>query len=261
MTLGQREPYATIRAVIVDDEAPARAKLRRLMSEHANIAVVGEAPTGQSAVELVRRLRPDVLFLDVQMPGMDGFDVVSHLEADAVPLLVFVTAHHEHAVRAFEVRAFDYLLKPLSPTRFDQVAARIRDRLSAGADRAAFDRVQALLRDVRGGTYLRHVIVHAENRSLFLAVDRIDWVESRRNNVAIHAGPQEFVERLTLTRLLNRLDPRKFLRISRSTAVRIEAVKELHPWSHGDYHVVLHSGVRLTWSRRYRALSGGMFEL
>jgi two-component system LytT family response regulator len=252
-----------MRTLIADDEAPARNKLRRLLADDDAAEIVGEARNGAEAIELIRALAPDLVFLDIQMPVVDGLAVVEQVGPAAMPAVVFVTAHDEHAVRAFEVHALDYLLKPVSPERFRQTLARVRQHLARHPDRAAAE-TAARLRELLGGAgrttdYLERILVHDARRGIFLPVDRIDRVEADRNYVQIHADTRTYELRAALASVARRLDPRRFLRINKSEIVRIDAVREVHPWSHGDYHVVMHDGARLSWSRRYRAQSADPF--
>lgn len=250
-----------MRALVVDDEAPARRKLARLLAEAPDVEVAGEAASGREAVERIRALRPDVVFLDIQMPEGDGFDVVAAVGPLEMPWTVFVTAFDEHAVRAFEVEAIDYVLKPYAPERLHATLERLRARLATprDAEAAALDRVLAEVAPARAP--LRHLLVEHGARSVFLPVERVDWVESDRNYVTLHAGGHAFSVRSTLNALEARLDPARFLRINRSQVIRLDAVREVHPWSHGDRHVVMQDGHRLVWSRRYRARDDDRFAL
>lgn len=232
-----------MRALIVDDEAPARAKLRRLLGAESEVEIVGEASTGREAVAAIKRTRPDVVFLDIQMPGLNGFDVAAAIEPDAVPYLVFVTADDSQALRAFEVGAVDYLLKPFTPERFARVLDRVRDRLAGKTQGAAS----------AAPSYLERLLVIDNGRAIFLPVDRIDYIEADRNYVLLHAVGAVHRLRATVASLAQRLDPSQFLRINRSTLVRLDAVREMHEWSHGDFRVVMRDGTTLTWSRRFRA--------
>jgi two-component system LytT family response regulator len=250
-----------MRTLIADDEAPARHKLRRLLAADDEAVVVGEARNGAEAIELIRALAPDLVFLDIQMPVVDGLAVVEQVGPAAMPPVVFVTAHDEHAVRAFEVHALDYLLKPVSPERFRQTLARVRHHLARHPDGAAetAERLRELLGAGRSADYLERILVHDARRGIFLPVDRIDRIEADRNYVRIHADTRSYELRAALAAVARRLDPRRFLRINKSELVRIDAVREIHPWSHGDYQVVMHDGARLSWSRRYRAQSADPF--
>jgi two-component system, LytTR family, response regulator len=232
-----------VRALIVDDEAPARSKLRRMLGAAPDVEIVGEAATGAEAVAGIRGARPDVVFLDVQMPEFDGFAVIDEIGTGVMPFVVFVTASDEHAVRAFEVEALDYLLKPFAAERLAAVLDRVRAALSRGAA-TVMEQPKRLL---------RRLIVEDERRAVLLAVERIDWFEAAANYVRVHVGGATYQVRGTLAKLAERLDGAEFLRINRSEIVRLDAVREMHPWSHGDYRVVLVDGTTLTWSRRYRA--------
>jgi two-component system, LytTR family, response regulator len=242
-----------VRALIVDDEAPARAKVRRLLEAAPDVEIVGEASTGREAVAAIKRTTPDLVFLDIQMPGVDGFGVVDTVDRDDGPYVVFVTADDSKALRAFEVGAVDYLLKPFTPERFHQVLERARTRLRAPLP----------LEPAANGARppLKRFLVSQNGRAVFLAVDRIDRIEAERNYVVLHVGRETYRLRATIAAIAARLDPAQFLRINRSTLVRLDAVREMHEWSHGDYRVVMHDGAELTWSRRYRAAAKAEFEL
>jgi len=256
-----------VRILIVDDEAPARAKVRRYLDEYDDVEIVGEAENGVQAVEQIETVGPELVFLDVQMPELDGFGVIDAVGVDVMPYVVFVTAFDEHALRAFEVRALDYLLKPFTPERFAAVMDRARSELARPSIRGTPDaaglagKLDALLAAVAAGRpkYLQRVLVHNEAKALLLPVERIDRVEADRNYVRLHSGGATFTLRGSITALADRLDPAKFLRINRSEIVRLDAVKELQPWFHGDYRVVMGDGTTLMWSRRYRAQTAGEF--
>jgi two-component system LytT family response regulator len=252
-----------MRTLIADDEAPARLKLRRLLAQAEDAEIVGEARHGAEAVELIRALEPDLVFLDIQMPLVDGLGVVEQVGPEAMPAVVFVTAHDEHAVRAFEVHALDYLLKPVTPERFRVTLARVRRHLAPGRGPdagAVAERLRQLLGAAgRSADYLERILVHDERRGVFLPVDRIDRIEADRNYVWLHAEGATYELRAALAAVARRLDPRRFLRINKSEIVRVDAVREVHPWSHGDYRVVMRDGATLTWSRRYRAQGANPF--
>jgi two-component system, LytTR family, response regulator len=252
-----------IRALIADDEAPARRKLRGLLERESDFEVVGEAGDGAEAVEAIRDLSPDVVFLDIQMPRLDGFGVVREVGVDAIPLVVFVTAYDEHALKAFEVHALDYLLKPFAPSRFERLLERVRRQLepASSGDGDLAQRIERLLTTVRPAPdYPRQILVEKdEGRQVLLAVDRIDRVRAEGNYLLFLSQGTEHRRRGTLRDLEGRLDPARFLRLNRSEIVRLEAIREVQPWFHGDARVVLHDGTVLTWSRRYRAKAEGMF--
>lgn len=254
-----------IRVLVVDDEPPARAKLRRLLAEEADVEVVAEAADGEEAVEALRHHAPDLVFLDVRMPRLDGFGVIEAVGAERMPSVVFVTAFDEHAVRAFEVEALDYLLKPFAPARLRKVLDRVRATRAREAPRGdalaqRLERVLDALAPSAGGAAgttgpaLGRILVDAgPEREVLLPADEIDFVRADGNYLEIHARGRTFRRRGTLTELAARLDPERFLRINRSELVRLDAVAELQPWFHGDYCLILRSGEKLTWSRRYRA--------
>lgn len=241
-----------MRALIVDDEAPARAKVRRLLDAAPDVEIAGEASTGREAVAAIKHTQPDIVFLDIQMPGIDGFGVVDAVERDGGPYVVFVTADDSKALRAFEVGAVDYLLKPFTAERFNQVLERARERIRPPSSESAAPNARPSL---------KRLLVSTNGRAVFLAVDRIDRIEAERNYVVVHAGRDAYRLRATIGSIAARLDPAQFLRVNRSTLVRLDAVREMHEWSHGDYRVVMHDGVQLTWSRRYRAAAEREFGL
>jgi two-component system LytT family response regulator len=244
-----------MRTLIADDEGPARLKLRRLLSQAEEAEIVGEARNGAEAIELIRSLGPELVFLDIQMPVVDGLGVVEQVGPEQMPPVVFVTAHDEHAVRAFEVHALDYLLKPVTPERFGVTLARVRRRLAQGPAQEAeplAERLRHLLGAAGRAEYLDRILVHDDRRGVFLPVERVDRITADRNYVRLHSGAATYELRAALAAVARRLDPRRFLRINKSELVRIDAVHEVHPWSHGDYRVVMRDGTTLTWSRRYR---------
>lgn len=244
----------TIRALVVDDEAPARRKLVRLLGQAPDVELVGEAANGPEAVRAVRDHRPDVVFLDVRMPGLDGIDVVREIGPGAVPCVVFVTAFDDHAVQAFEVQALDYLLKPVAPSRFHAALARVREALDGGRTGDLAARLERALAAVRApaSPWLERLLVPQDDRQVLVAVDHIDHIEAAGNYVQLHTADGRFLLRATIGALAARLDPSRFVRISRSDVVRLDAVRELVPWFHGDQRVVLKDGTKLMWSRRYR---------
>jgi two-component system, LytTR family, response regulator len=245
-----------MRILIADDEAPARAKVRRLLAAEADVEVVGEAATGREAARAIRSLAPDLVFLDIQMPELDGFAVIDAVGVDAMPPVVFVTAYDEYALRAFEVHALDYLLKPFAPERFRAVLRRARERQRA-ATPAALAALLGGLAGTLGGErrWLRRVLVQDGTRALLLPLERVTRIEAERNYVRLHTAGGVYQLRAALSALEARLDPADWMRANRSELVRLDAVKELHPWFHGDYHLVLADGTRVTWSRRFRSRS------
>ncbi len=242
-----------IRLLIVDDESPARAKVRKLLAGEDDFEIVGEACDGEGAVECIRRLRPDVVFLDIQMPKLDGFGVIEGIGVERMPLVVFLTAYDEHALRAFEVHAFDYLLKPFAAARFRGLLDRVRTRMAASRTDVG-KRLEELLESMsRKQHFIERLLVRKDDeREILLPVQRVDVIRADRNYVTITTSDGVYVRRTTIGDLAERLDPQKFLRINRSEIVRLDAVRELQPWFHGDCRVVLTDGTTLMWSRRYR---------
>jgi len=246
-------PQTPLRILVVDDEAPARRKILRLLREESAVEIAGEADGGEAAVAAIRKQHPDLVFLDVQMPGLDGFGVIQSLKAAKVPLprVVFVTAHDRFALRAFEVHAFDYLLKPVGEERFREALGRARIQHEQSADGFS-SRLGAMLEQLQREKSLPDRLLVEENaRAIFVAVRDISWVEADRNYVLLHCGKKMHTLRSTLDAVQNVLDPKLFVRINRGTLVRLEAIRELLPWFHGEYKVMLHDNTELRWSRRY----------
>jgi two-component system LytT family response regulator len=241
---------ADLRVLIVDDERLARDKLRRFLTEAAAVRVVGEAANGAEAVERIREKRPDVVFLDVQMPGMDGFDVIEELPEETLPAVVFVTAHDEYAIRAFEVEAIDYLLKPFDRLRLRQTLDRIRRQLQGDPG----ELIEKLRRLLGAGARrpIRRIAVRSGGRIQSVRVEEVHWLDAEDNYLRIHTGKAVHLIRGTLSELERRLDPEVFIRIHRSAIVKIESIREVESLFHGDYEVVLRTGERLPVGRKYR---------
>jgi two-component system, LytTR family, response regulator len=244
---------ATIRALIVDDEPFARAGVRLLLARARDVEVVGECSNGLEAVAAIAETAPDLVFLDVQMPELDGFGVVEAVGAARMPAVIFVTAFDEHAIRAFDVHALDYLLKPLDDERFALALERARARLRGDGGRDLRAALAALVGQARlDAPPLERLAVKSGGRVYFVAVDDVDWVEAADNYVSLHAGRETHLVHGTLGALERRLDPRRFLRVHRSTIVNLARVRELRPLFHGEYEIVLADGTRLTSGRSYR---------
>jgi two-component system LytT family response regulator len=241
-----------LRVLLVDDEPLARAKLRRLLAEDDGVEIVGEAATAAEARRLIRSEAPDLLFLDVQLPGEDGFELLASLPGPGVPAVVFVTAFDQHALRAFEVHALDYLLKPFDRERLDIALERAREAI-ARRPNPIDEQLRLMLGELRGDqAYLGRFVIRGVGRILFVAAADVDWIEAAGNYVRLHAGKESHLLRETMNSLETRLDPRIFARIHRSTIVNVGRIRELHHIFHGDYSVLLKDGTRLTLSRGYR---------
>jgi two-component system, LytTR family, response regulator len=224
---------AAVRAIIVDDEALARERVRTLLRDVPGIDVIAECSGGREAVEKILAERPDLVFLDVQMPDLDGFDVLEAVASEWLPQVIFVTAYDEYAIKAFDVHAIDYLLKPIEPERFCQALARVAKRdLLALLDDRPIDRL----------------VIRTRSKVSFLKPSEIDWIEADGKHAVLHAGRETHVVRHTLTRLEQRLVPHGFVRVHRSAIVNVDRIKELEPWFHGEYVVILKDGTKLTSS-------------
>ena len=241
-----------IRTLIVDDEPLARDGIRLHLDEHEDIEVIGECGTGEDAVRCIETENPDLVFLDVQMPGLDGFGVLDAISEGRMPAVVFVTAYDQFALRAFEAHALDYLLKPFEVERFNKTLARVRTQLR-GHTAVVDDRLRSLVASFANkDRFLERMVARTNGKILILRVDDVDWIEAAANYVRVHIGPKQYLVRETMTNLESRLDPDTFLRIHRSIIVRKDRIKELEPLFQGDYSIVLVDGTRLTSSRGYR---------
>jgi len=243
-----------IRALIVDDEPLARERIRSLLAEDPDVEVIGECADGREAVEAIRALAPDLMFLDVQMAEMDGFAVLSEIGGDRIPAVIFVTAYDRHALKAFEVHALDFLLKPLDRERFGRALQRTKDHLQFATPGVLNQRILNLLEDLKKPQpgYADRLALKTGGRVSFLKTDEVDWIEGEGNYARLHVNKQSHLIRETMNQLESRLDPTRFLRIHRSTIVNTERIKEIQPLFNGAYGVLLKDGTRLTLSRGYR---------
>jgi two-component system, LytTR family, response regulator len=243
----------TLRTLIVDDEPVARRRLRRLLRLAPDVEVVAECGDGATAVEAIRSATPDLVLLDVQMPELDGFGVIQALGAERLPTIVFVTAHDQYALRAFDVHALDYLLKPVDGERLLRALTRVRTLLAGRTGTTVDPRVLALLTDLANQQkFLSRLPVRADGRLLLVNMSDVDWIGAADNYVTLHVAGREYLLRDTMGRLERELDPSRFVRIHRSSIVQIDRIKELLPDFHGDFIVVLADGTRLTLTRGYR---------
>jgi two-component system LytT family response regulator len=240
-----------IRAVVVDDQPMARERLIALLAGEPDVEVVGSCGSGAEAVGLIRATAPDLVFLDMQMPELDGFGVIDAIGPERMPTTIFVTAYAQHAVRAFEVRALDYLLKPFGRARFQRALEHARHRLAAERSTATADRLLAVVDQMRSGPAEPRIVVRSGGRVQFVSPDRIDWVEAEGNYVRLRVGADSFLVRDTMAGFLARLGG-GFFRIHRSTIVNVARIRELRLAAGGDYDVVLKDGRMLPLSRLYR---------
>ena len=244
-----------IRALVVDDEPMARDRVLSLLQQEEDVEVVGECGDGTQAVAAIQHQSPDLVFLDVQMPGHNAFEVIQAVGAERMPTVIFVTAYDEYALKAFEVHALDYLLKPFGRDRFQRTLQHARASLERRRAGDLGRRLLALVNDIKtepGPARLDRLVVKSGGRVFFLRTDEIDWIEAAGNYVRLHLGGESHLFRETMNRMESRLDSRRFVRIHRSRIVNTERVKELQPWFNGEHVVVLQNGTRLTLSRGYR---------
>lgn len=233
--------------LLVDDEVLARLALRQALATHHDVEIVGECGNAAEAMQAVQVLRPDLLFLDIRMPGMDGFGLLQAIADEPRPLVVFTTAFAEHALRAFDANALDYVLKPIEQARFDQAMARVRQHWQG---RHA---TRSQPTPAPTDSYAQRISVRSGEHIRVIAVDEIDWIRADGNYLHIHAGGRRYLHRETLRQVLAVLDPARFLRIHRGIVVNLARVAEVHPLFQGNAEVLLHDGTRLGLSRRFRA--------
>lgn len=249
----------TIRTLIVDDELLARRRISNLLRGKEEFTIVGECANGKAAVAAIRQQAPDLVFLDVQMPDLDGFGVLDALEQTPLPVIVFVTAYDQYAIKAFEFHALDYLLKPFDDERFEKTIEWAKEQLRQKETQQLGERLLALLHDPQSlhqaasaPKPLTRLVIKSAGRVQFVRTCEIDWIEAEGYYARLHVGGKSYLLRETLSNLETQLDPSQFLRIHRSTIIHLERIKELQPISHGEYVVVLNNGTQLRLSRSYR---------
>jgi two-component system, LytTR family, response regulator len=253
-------PERKIRTLVVDDEPLARRNIRLLLKDDADVEIVGEAGSGEAALELIRKHSPDLIFLDIQMPEMDGFDVLERIEAASMPVVVFVTAFDRYALKAFEFHALDYLLKPFDDARFEKALRQAKQQVERRDIQDLSKRLIALLENhdgVQGARtpqtkYLTRLLIKSAGRVFFLKTDEIDYITAEDYYVKLHVGRKGHLLRETMNEMELRLDPEKFVRVHRSSIVNLERVRELQQFFNGDYIVVLNDGTQLKLSRTRR---------
>ncbi|HOB33385.1 MAG TPA: LytTR family DNA-binding domain-containing protein [Verrucomicrobiota bacterium] len=244
-----------IRVLIVDDEPLGRERVRSMLRSEPDIEIVGESADGRQAVAAIRQHNPDLVFLDVQMPGMDGFEVLRQLHRDQMPVVIFVTAYDQHALKAFEVHALDYLLKPFKQSRFRAALQRARDLLASRRADEASKKLLALLGErPEPREFLSRIPVKTDDRTAFIRTSRIDCFESAGNYVVLHVGKETHVIRETLASLEAQLDPKKFIRVNRSTIVNVDKIKEVRPLFKGEHVILLSDGRQIPLTRGIREL-------
>jgi two-component system, LytTR family, response regulator len=259
-----------IRTIIIDDESRSRKGIRARLAEYTDVQIIGECSSGNEAVETINKLIPDLLFLDIQMPELNGFDVLGKITAYPMPIVIFVTAYDQYAVQAFEYHALDYLLKPIAEDRFRDALSHSIKEIERRKLSSYPEKLRAMINDyfslIDGGKknaavkqskkdqkYITRLMIKNKNDISIINVDEIIWIESAGDLVFIHTKSKKHVYRETLSKLEEELDPKHFIRIHRSAIVNLEKVKQLHPVSHGDFDVQLENDVKIRLSRSYRS--------
>jgi two-component system LytT family response regulator len=242
-----------IRVLIVDDEVLARERVRDLLSRHTDIHIIGECANGDEAATVLQHISADIMFLDVQMPEADGFEAIEAIPPARLPYIIFISAFDHYAVRAFELNALDYLLKPFDRERFEKTLTRARTAINSRKDESLGDRLISVLETVKTNpSHLERLIVKNNGHVCFVKAEEIDWIEAEGNYVRLHTARESHLLRETISALENCLDPKKFLRVHRSTIINIDRVKEMQSWFHGEYRIIMQSGAELMLSRNYR---------
>lgn len=251
----------SIRTMIIDDEPLARERVKRFLRDEDEIEIIGECGNGVDAVGAIKEKKPDLVFLDIQMPEKNGFEVIRSLNGKYMPTVVFVTAYDQYALQAFDVHALDYLLKPFTRERLHRAVVRAREQIDGKRYGKIDERLTSLIADLKTEKkYLERLVVKTTGRVFFLKADEIDWIEAAGNYVKLHVGRETHMIRETMNGIEAKLDPDRFLRIHRSTVVHIDRIKELHPMFSGDYAVILRDGTELALSRNYRERFVELFE-
>ena len=243
-----------IRALVVDDEPLARAMIREMLEGDSEVEIVGECVNGLEAVEAIKSSAPDIVFLDIQMPEIGGFEVLESLDPSAHPYVIFVTAYDQYAVRAFEVHALDYLLKPFDRERFEGAWQRAKAHIKLNRTSRRDQDIIALLEELKAGPrYLERLVIKNGGRVFFLHVQDVHCIEAEGNYVRVYDNQKGYLLRETISSLEEQLDPKQFLRIHRSAIVKIDRIKEMQPWFHGEYRIIMENGKQLALSRNYRS--------
>lgn len=246
-----------IRTLIVDDEPLARRKIRRMLARDPEVEILDDCANGREAIAAISTHNPDLVFLDVQMPEIDGFDVLESIPPAGMPFVIFVTAYDQYALRAFEVSAVDYLVKPFDRRRFEKALQRAKSRLATERGSDLNQQTLALLEELKArSSHVERLVIKAGGRAFFLKADEVEWIEAEGKYVRLHVGKESYLLREAIGSMEGQLDPKKFPRIHRSTIVNIERVRELQPWFHNEYRVILKDGTELMLSRSCRKRLG-----
>ena len=250
---------AKIRVLIIDDEPLARRRIKRMLGGDPDVEIIGDCASGRQALQMIRESEPDLVFLDIQMPEMDGFSLLEAVAPERLPLVIFVTAYDQYALRAFEFYALDYLLKPFDRGRVEKAIGRAQGRLSIEKGDELNQRTIALLEEIKARSHdLGRLVIKSGGRVFFIKTEEIDWIEAEGKYVRLHVGRESHLLREAIGSLETQLDPAMFLRIHRSTIVNIDRIQELQPWFHNEYRVILRDGTELMLSRSCRKKLGEM---
>ena len=242
-----------IRTLVVDDESLARERVRDMLAADPQIEIIADCGNGQEAIEAIQRSSPDLVFLDVEMPGIDGFGVLEALPPNQMPTVIFVTAYDQYAVRAFEVYALDYLLKPFDQERFEKALGRAKEHIASERNEIMGQRILSAIEEIKTRpVHLERLVIKMNGHVFFIKAEEIDWLEAEGNYVRLHSAKESYLLRDTISALESQLDPKKFIRVHRSAIVNVDRITELQPWFHGEYRIILREGVQLTLSRTYR---------
>jgi two-component system LytT family response regulator len=242
-----------IRVCIVDDEPIACRRIQRLLKDDPEIEIVQVCNNGEQALEAIQDFKPDLVFLDIQMPEMDGFEVLKSLRLQTLPHVIFITAYDRYAIQAFQIHALDYLLKPFHTGRFAEALVRAKSQIRQDRNSAFNNGLSELMAEMKSRPrYLERLMIKSGGRVFFLKTEEIDWIEAQGKYVYIHTGSEKHLVREGMNNLEAGLDPYKFVRIHKSTIVNIDRAEQLETWFHGDYRVVMRNGTVLSLSRRYR---------
>lgn len=243
-----------IRALVVDDEPLAREMIREMLEDDPEVEIVGECSNGREAIEAIKLENPDLVFLDIQMPELGGFEVLESFDQQTAPYIIFVTAFDQYAVRAFEVHAFDYLLKPFDEERFDAAWQRVKEQIKLDQTGERDRHILELLEELKSGPrHLERLVIKNGGRVFFINVQDVYCIESEGNYVRVYDNQKGYLLRETISNLEEQLDPKQFRRIHRSAIVKIDKIKEMQPWFHGEYRIIMENGKQLTLSRNYRS--------
>jgi len=242
-----------IRVLIVDDEPLARERVHHFLKQEPNITIIGESGNGIEAVAAIREKKPDLIFLDIQMPGMDGFEVLQHIESEHMPHIIFITAYDQYAIRAFEVHALDYLLKPFDQSRFKRALHLAGEYIQLQKNGDFKYRIKELIQEIGSEKkFPERFIIKSEGRIYFIRTDEVNWIESAANYVSLHVGREVHLMRGTMSAMEEKLDPDKFIRVNRAAIINIEFIREIQPFFNGEYIINLKDDTQITLSRKYR---------